>query len=179
MCPEVKGNIVGERCREMVTISVLGGGRSGEETGFYGCEEFSVTKPFLLFSETTGGDVKAFLQGAGLAAEQAAAWSPCDESKPRPSFQHESGQAETWKCVSHLLANASAARLTPVLASHLELVKTHMFLEKALVLAGTIHWKRCFWRLPLSSIYNPNLLAWGLSSTDNAWIQTKNHQVST
>lgn len=158
--------------------SVFWGGRSGEETGFYGCEEFSLTKSFLLFSETTGGDVKAFLQSAGLAPKQAAAWSPCDKSKSSPSFQYESGRAETRKCVSHILANASAARLTPVLASHLELVKTHMFLEKALVLADTIHCKRCFWKLPLSPIYNPNLLAWGFSSTDNARIQMKNHQVS-
>lgn len=166
---EVQGN-VHRRC--------FFGGSRGEKTGVYGCEEFSVTKPFLLFSKTTGGDVKAFLQGVGLAPKQTAAWSPGDKSKSSPSFQHESGQAETRKCVSHILANVSAARLMPVLASHLELVKTHMFLEKALVLADTIHWKRCFWKLPLSPIYNPNLLVWGLSSTDNARIQMKNHQVS-
>jgi len=129
-----------------------GGRRSGEETRFSGCEEFNLTKPFLLFSKTTRGDDKACLQGA---------WSPCDESKSSPSFQYESGQAETRKCVSRLSANVSAASLTPVLASHLELVKTHLFLEKALLLAATIHWKRCFWKLPLSPIYNPHLMREG------------------
>lgn len=67
-----------------------------------------------------------------------AARSPRDKSKTSPSFQYESGQAETRKCVSRISAKALAARLTPALASHLEPVKTHMFLEKARGLADTI-----------------------------------------
>lgn len=63
MCPEVKGDITGEKCKETFTIIVLGG-RSGEEIGFYGGEEFRIAKPSLLFSKTTSGNTKAFLKGA-------------------------------------------------------------------------------------------------------------------
>lgn len=63
VCPEVKGNIIGEKCKETFTTIFLGG-RSGEEIGFYGGEEFRIAKPSLLFSKTTSGNTKAFLKGA-------------------------------------------------------------------------------------------------------------------